>query len=534
MRNDQAIDCCLQRLYDLGFRRMVVNGLSPLGCLPMEITTRNPKDESRSCVEALNFVSAQYNTKLQAQLGRWTAEGVDGAKVAYGDTYNPFVELLTYPEKYGCTLLCTIKVPSEAQLVEAYLQFALYYALLTRQASEIEGQGEKEMLEKEKAARFISDDEHWTGLLAGTRALLSEQVSQPMPRKMASQRGVATTSFVAVTVMALVASELAALVKAELVNDSWLRARLRRANVSCLLVFGDSSVDPGNNNVLNTTFKSNFLPYGINFAGHRPTGRFSNGRLTTDFIAEALGLGDAIPAFLQHNLTKQEFLHGFSFASAASGYDDLTANLHLRRVVGETRAQQVIKNSIAVLSSGTNDFIENYFLNPDRRKQFSVDQYTDFLVECMATDIQEIHRLGGERFAVVAVPPLGCMPLVRALYGRSKCVAEINEVVMEFNSKVKAKLATVDQWLSDHVRGAFVDAYTVLLRAVESPTRYGFSESSKGCCGSGVMEFGTTCRGLSTCSQPSKYVFWDAVHPTESMYRVIAIEAIKEVYKILL
>ncbi|XP_049935566.1 uncharacterized protein LOC116260637 [Nymphaea colorata] len=536
----------IQRLYDHGFRRMVVNGLSPLGCLPTEITTRNADDESRSCVEALNFVSAQYNTKLQAQLGRWTAEGLDGAKVAYGDTYNPFVELLTYPEKYGFRE--TKKGCCGTGLLETGPLCNPLCDTCTDPSSYIFWDS---VHPSQEAFRLLSNDLFST-FLQVLQALLSEQVSEPTPRKMTSQRGVATASFVAVTVMALVASELAALAKAELVHDSWLRARLRRANVSCLLVFGDSSVDPGNNNVLNTTFKSNFLPYGINFAGHRPTGRFSNGRLTTDFIAEALGLGDAIPAFLRHNLTKQEFLHGFSFASAASGYDDLTANLHdvlpirmqiqylrhyivqLRRVVGETRAQQVIKNSIAVLSSGTNDFIENYFLNPDRRKQFSVDRYTDFLVECMARDIQEIHRLGGERFAVVAVPPLGCMPLVRALYGRSKCVAEINEVVMEFNSKIKAKLATVDQWLSDHVRGAFVDAYTVLLRAVESPTRYGFSVSSKGCCGSGVMEFGTTCRGLSTCSQPSKYVFWDAVHPTESMYRVIAIEAIKEVYKILL
>lgn len=54
--------------------------------------------------------------------------------------------------------------------------------------------------------------------------------------------------------------------------------------VSSFYVFGDSTVDPGNNNYINTAFKSNFLPYGKDFPNQVPTGRFSNGKLATDFI----------------------------------------------------------------------------------------------------------------------------------------------------------------------------------------------------------------------------------------------------------
>lgn len=63
-----------------------------------------------------------------------------------------------------------------------------------------------------------------------------------------------------------------------------MRKIAARNNVTCILVFGDSSVDPGNNNVLHTTMKANFLPYGKDFFNGRPTGRFSNGILATDFI----------------------------------------------------------------------------------------------------------------------------------------------------------------------------------------------------------------------------------------------------------
>lgn len=54
--------------------------------------------------------------------------------------------------------------------------------------------------------------------------------------------------------------------------------------VPAVIVFGDSIVDPGNNNVIKTIVKCNFPPYGVDFVGHKPTGRFCNGKIPTDFI----------------------------------------------------------------------------------------------------------------------------------------------------------------------------------------------------------------------------------------------------------
>lgn len=55
----------------------------------------------------------------------------------------------------------------------------------------------------------------------------------------------------------------------------------------------------------------------------------------------------------------------------------------------------------------------------------------------------------------------------------------------------------------------------------------GFSEVKKGCCGSGLTEFGTSLKGLGTCMDHSTYIYWDAVHFTEKMYYVIADEVVK-------
>lgn len=54
-----------------------------------------------------------------------------------------------------------------------------------------------------------------------------------------------------------------------------------------LYVFGDSTVDPGNNNNLPTRAKANFLPYGIDF-NNTPTGRFTNGMTIADCVGKTL------------------------------------------------------------------------------------------------------------------------------------------------------------------------------------------------------------------------------------------------------
>lgn len=45
-----------------------------------------------------------------------------------------------------------------------------------------------------------------------------------------------------------------------------------------------------------------------------------------------------------------------------------------------------------------------------------------------------------------------------------------------------------------------------------------------GCCGTGTYEMGYTCSAWDarTCRDADRYVFWDAVHPTEQANRIIA------------
>ncbi|OAY79770.1 GDSL esterase/lipase [Ananas comosus] len=99
------------------------------------------------------------------------------------------------------------------------------------------------------------------------------------------------------------------------------------AKVTAIFVFGDSTVDAGNNNQIPTTLRSNFKPYGRDFAGQKPTGRFSNGRIATDFYSEAFGLRPFVPAYLDPEYGIKDFAVGVCFASAGSGLDVATSDV---------------------------------------------------------------------------------------------------------------------------------------------------------------------------------------------------------------
>lgn len=105
------------------------------------------------------------------------------------------------------------------------------------------------------------------------------------------------------------------------------------AKVPAIIVFGDSSVDSGNNNEISTVLKSNFQPYGRDFIDSKPTGRFSNGRIPTDFISEAFRIKPTIPAYLDPTYNISDFSTGVCFASAGTGYDNATSEVLVSPVV---------------------------------------------------------------------------------------------------------------------------------------------------------------------------------------------------------
>lgn len=318
------------------------------------------------------------------------------------------------------------------------------------------------------------------------------------------------------------------------------------SSVSAIFVFGDSTVDPGNNNYVETLFRSDFPPYGRDFLQHRSTGRFTNGRLPTDFIASYLGLKEEIPPYLDKELSDEDLMTGVSFASAGSGYDPLTPTIskviempkqldyfrdYMKRIelkMGQKRTQDLITKSGVVISAGTNDFIVNYFSLPFQRQKYDVQQYQQFLLTKLQDLVKGLWELGVRKIAVVGLPPMGCLPIIITLYSphglqQRGCVDKFDSVAREYNLKLQKELGSMQMdFAKEGGKVAYVDIYQPLMDMIQRPSKFGFEKSTNGCCGTGLFEASFLCNPKSlACPDASKYVFFDSIHPTEKTYYLI-------------
>ncbi|XP_042500796.1 GDSL esterase/lipase At3g14820-like [Macadamia integrifolia] len=314
------------------------------------------------------------------------------------------------------------------------------------------------------------------------------------------------------------------------------------STVPAILVFGDSIVDTGNNNYIPSVAKCNFPPYGRDFMGGIPTGRFSNGKVPSDLIAEGLGIKELLPPYLDPTLNLQDLLTGVNFASGGGGYDPLTSNVatamplkaqfkmfedYVEKVksgIGEEKSRRIVSESLYVVCTGTNDISTTYFPTPLRKLHYNISSYTDLMLQFASTFIQELYRVGARKIAVISLPPIGCVPSQRTLGGGKDrlCVENYNKVAMHFNSKLSSQLNLLNNKLPQSTL-LYIDIYKPVLDLIQNPYTYGFEVATKGCCGTGEIEAANMlCDGNPfTCSDTSKYIFWDSYHPTEKAYKVI-------------
>ncbi|KAG0630020.1 hypothetical protein M758_1G148100 [Ceratodon purpureus] len=312
--------------------------------------------------------------------------------------------------------------------------------------------------------------------------------------------------------------------------------------VSALVIFGDSTVDCGNNNYLTTVVKSNFQPYGRKFEAGVATGRFCDGKIAVDYLTERIGypLG---PPYLAPNAHGDAILSGINFASSASGWDDNTAKhfnvkglttqfswfknwkSEVVSLVGQEKGNYIVGKALYVISTGSNDWVNNYYINLELMNKYSTDTYTTFLIDLVGSYVKELYDSGGRNIVVLGLPPLGCLPSQISLHGKGKpgCVEEMNNVAVKFNQLLEAKFNSLKPNLHGG-RLIYIDIFNPLFSYVNDAQQYGFNVTRTGCCGTGDLETAILCNmaSVGTCKDAYSYVWWDSFHPTTHAYSLLA------------
>ncbi|XP_034695566.1 GDSL esterase/lipase 5 [Vitis riparia] len=315
---------------------------------------------------------------------------------------------------------------------------------------------------------------------------------------------------------------------------------------AALFIFGDSFFDSGNNNYINTTTldQANFWPYGETYFKF-PTGRFSDGRLISDFIAQYAKL-PIIPPFLQPGV--HQFYYGVNFASAGAGalvetfqgaVIDLKTQLKyynkvviwLRHKLGNFEAKMRLSRAVYLFSIGSNDYMSPFLTNSTILDSYSESEYVGMVIGNLTTVIKKIYSRGGRKFGFLNLPPLGCFPGLRVLKPdkNGSCLEKVSMLAKLHNRALSKLLVKLENQLLGF-KYSYYDFNSNLKQRMNRPAKYGFKEGKTACCGTGQFRGVFSCGGrrivkeFQLCENPSEYVLWDSFHLTEKLYKQLADE----------
>lgn len=281
--------------------------------------------------------------------------------------------------------------------------------------------------------------------------------------------------------------------------EVWHQESARQeATINRIVAFGDSLSD--NQNLFNASF------WRFPQADSWLRGRFSNGKVWVEYVAENLGvplntwamgaagakpmhhwspggLAIELPGILEQVLSWQ------SYAQRAQGYQPA--------------------NTLFTILIGANDLI----------------YYGHSVQEIINTKTQALHRLinaGARNILLSTVPDVSRAPLLQERSEAEKNL--LSNEVRELNRQLTT-LVSHFQTLYPNVKIALFDTYNLFEEITTNPAKYNIRNTDTSCL---RMEIDSKENYLvwlparDICDNPDQFVFWDILHPTTRVHQLVA------------
>ncbi|OEL38187.1 GDSL esterase/lipase [Dichanthelium oligosanthes] len=300
---------------------------------------------------------------------------------------------------------------------------------------------------------------------------------------------------------------------------------------SPLWVFGDSYADTGNLGDLGRELTHAWYdPYGDTFPG-RPTGRFSDGRVLTDFIASAMGMPTPVAYKLRRGAAPGLLARGMNFAVGGAGVLDtgnfqrnISAQIDLFQAQQRAASNRGCDAGVAVVVVSGNDY--SYAADKDNSTSAAI-AYIPTVVRQLREQLRRLRDEAGMRKVVVTnLHPMGCTPLFTRALNYSGCDSLANAGAAQHNAALQSVLAALDPANSTFL---LLDLNAPIAALADSPATPGrFAEPKRPCCE--TFSSGGYCgqhdddgKNLYTlCDDPAKHFYWDDVHPTQAAWAAVA------------
>jgi phospholipase/lecithinase/hemolysin len=242
-------------------------------------------------------------------------------------------------------------------------------------------------------------------------------------------------------------------------------------NLHYVVAYGDSLSDNGN---LYAAVGYPPPPYW--------NGRASNGPVAVEYVSQAMGV--PLHDFAWFGATSgvgNDVDGGNQTAFGSHGLPGMLAQL----AATKGKVAPIAGNSLVVVWGGANDFLTNGFSQATAKAA----------VSDIVAIVKQLQGIGVTHIVVPGMPDIGLTPDYR---GNQDATA----LSRYFNHLLLVELP----------EGAtYVNTFSLMHEVVGEPSDYGFTNVTDAC-----------FNGVTVCSNPDQYLFWDGFHPTTHGHQVIA------------